>query len=454
MAVNFDANATTHAHAVGVTTVDLTTLTVGGFSNRALVAQAGFDNTGITSVTVTWDPSGTNQSCTLIKSDNTSGGSARAELWGLVAPTSGKKVLRASWTGSAEIALNAVAWTGVNQTGGVTSFPNAASAKGTSTTPSVTVTSAVGNATMESSASNLVSYSAPSKTQTHNETTGSNIAAAGSRAFGAASNTHSWTLPSTTWVSVGTDIAAATIGGAFSVLASTGGTIGTAASTWSMLSSQMQLTAGGALIVGFGLGSSAVTITNVTDNVGNAFSLAVARGTPKPSSCGAEIWYANGITAGTTRISVTLSGNSSGSMGILHVTGMSTNTPLDLTGSSASAAVSSNHGASEITPTTANSLVVSYGYMSQTTGGAIVSLGGMSPWVSTNSLGAPKTHAMFLIQGAASTVSGSWRTSSLVNHAAVVAAFNDTNAIGGGGGGGVVWLPIMMMTGIQDCADI
>jgi len=211
MAVALDANATTDVTGGGVSTLDLTTLTVGSGSNRALVAQVTFNVKTVSAITVKWDPASTNQTVALIKTANGTGSDGRADLYGLVAPTSGNKTLRVSWTTASDIVMNAVAWTGVDQTGGVTSFPNSTSATGTSVTPSVTITSAVGNATMDCSANPLNTYSAPSKTQTFADFNG-NVVSAGSRAAGAASNVHSWTITSAAWVSVGTDILAAGAG--------------------------------------------------------------------------------------------------------------------------------------------------------------------------------------------------------------------------------------------------
>lgn len=207
MAVALDSNATTDITGSGVTTLDLTTLTVGSGSNRALVAQVAFNLKTVSAVTVTWDPATTNQTVAQIVTANGTGTDGRADLYGLVAPTSGAKTLRVSWTSSSDVVLNAVAWTGVDQTGGVTSFPHSTSATGTSVTPSVTITSAVNNATMDCSANPASGlYASPSKTQTFSDFNG-NVVAGGSRAAGAASNTHSWTITSQPWVSVGTDIA-------------------------------------------------------------------------------------------------------------------------------------------------------------------------------------------------------------------------------------------------------
>jgi hypothetical protein len=213
MAVAPDANATASVTANGVTAINSSNLTVGAGSNRALVVQFAVQVQGITAVTCVWDTAGTNQSCTLIKTDNATITTGRADLFGLVAPTSGALNVRVSWTtASGEVYLNHSSYTGVDQTGGVTSFPHAVSAKGTAS-PTVTITSAVGNYTVAAGASNT-NWSAPTKTQLFINNTGGTTVAAGSQATGAATVVHAFTS-SGSWVLVGTDLLAS--GGAAAV---------------------------------------------------------------------------------------------------------------------------------------------------------------------------------------------------------------------------------------------
>lgn len=221
-AVAFDANSTadcTGNAVLGTTGLTCSNLTVGSGSNRVLVVQLAFNNQSITTVAVNWDQLGTPQAMTLIKTVNTTGAAGRAELWGLVAPTSGAKQAKVTWNATnSDVTMNAVSWTGANQTGGATTFPNSTSAQGTSTTSAVTITSAVGDATMDSTvlANGAANFSAPTQTQTYLDNTPANISGAGSRAAGAATVTHQWTLSaSVTWANAGTDIAAA--GGAVAV---------------------------------------------------------------------------------------------------------------------------------------------------------------------------------------------------------------------------------------------
>lgn len=208
-AVALDAAGTSASASTVLSPFDFTGVTVGAGANRALVAQINFSLETVGSVTVTWDQGGTNQAMGQIVCANGAGAVGRSCLYGLVAPTSGNKTLRVTWTGTTDIIVDAVAWTGVDQTGGTTSFAHSTSATGNSVAPSVTVTSASGNATMECSTTDLGNYSASTQTQVYIDNTPTSISGAGSRATGAATVTHGWTLNlAGNWVSVGVDIVA------------------------------------------------------------------------------------------------------------------------------------------------------------------------------------------------------------------------------------------------------
>ena len=212
---------------------------------------------------------------------------------------------------------------------------------------------------------------------------------------------------------------------AIAFINSTGRTIGTAASTWS-IPTHSSREGGAALFVGLGLASSAVTITGVTDNSGNAYALAMRRGTAKPAA-GAELWYATNCSSASTRVSITLSGASSGSLGLGQFRGVSTANALLETGSSAITANSTSHGASQITPSEANTLVLSFARLTASSVGSVTNLGGMTTWLSSGQ--AVRCHGMYIIQGAASTCTGSFTTSSNAMHASVIASFSDTRAV-------------------------
>ena len=167
-------------------------------ANYALVVQLTITYTTaspISAIGVTWNSVG----MTLIQSATVTGvgpGGVRtlySSLWGLTAPASGNKTAAASWTGSAiESFLEPVSFTGVNQTGGTTSFPNAVSGSAASGNPSVSVTSKTGDIVIDDAATDF-SYSSGSGTNTYNDN-GSYDNGMGQYAAGAASVTMSYVL--------------------------------------------------------------------------------------------------------------------------------------------------------------------------------------------------------------------------------------------------------------------
>lgn len=214
MAVAFDANASAVVTGVGVTSVTTSNLTVGAGANRALVTQLVLSLKTAASVTVNWDNAGTPQAQTLIVSANGTGTVARAELWGLVNPISGAKAARATWTGASDVYINPTSFTGVDQTGGATSFPHSTSATGTlsGSTPiaySAAITSAVGNFTVGATSLDIGSLSLTTQTSNFLNNTLA-VDGASSRATGAASVSHGWSGDTVGghWVIVGTDILA------------------------------------------------------------------------------------------------------------------------------------------------------------------------------------------------------------------------------------------------------
>lgn len=155
---------------------------------------------------MTWD---TTQSVLAITNATATNGTVQvAQCWGLVNPNTGAKALVTSWSTARDIVVNGTSYTGVDQTGGVTSFPNGAGATGSSVTASVTVTSAVGNA-VQAAHTLGNTCSAVNNTQLFRDNNPANISGAGNRAAGAASVAMTATLTSSNWASAGTDILAA-----------------------------------------------------------------------------------------------------------------------------------------------------------------------------------------------------------------------------------------------------
>jgi hypothetical protein len=117
--------------------VGYTGLTVGAGSHRALILTLNFDGAEPTGVSVTWNGTAMTQIVA-----GGSGGNRDSQLWGLINPASGANTFAISWTGGGKVFAAAISFTGVDQTGGATSFPNSTSGTGVAT---LSVTSAVGN---------------------------------------------------------------------------------------------------------------------------------------------------------------------------------------------------------------------------------------------------------------------------------------------------------------------
>lgn len=210
MAVTLDTQGTSAFNAAFVSTVTCTN-TVGSGSNRALIVQLCLDRTMVAgNVGVVWDPAGANQALTLITTAEYDAAHGQIELWGLVNPTTGAaKNITASWSSTTcPAVIQSVSYTGVNQTGGTTSFVPATPASGTGTA-SIVITSATGNATLDVSTSDAADLTSPTQTQTlHDSTNMTYCYFAGSKADGAATVTHQWTH-SGAWASVGCNVVAA-----------------------------------------------------------------------------------------------------------------------------------------------------------------------------------------------------------------------------------------------------
>lgn len=218
--------------------------------------------------------------------------------------------------------------------------------------------------------------------------------------------------------------------GGITFVNSTALTIATAASTWSIPTHSSRV-GGAAFLVGLCPASSAVTVSTVTDNIGNTYTLAARAESPKPAA-GAELWYATNISSASTRVSVTLSGLSSGSLAIGQWNGVSTGNAKGSTGSSAITANSTVHTVVQITPSATGCLVVCLYRTHASTVVPVTMDDSQSTWVSTAM--AARMIGGYKIQTAASTYTGQWRTAAAtstggVQHAAVIASFFDTASV-------------------------
>lgn len=202
--VTVDQRPATSTQANAATTLNFTGLTVAG-ANRCLVAAAMYSATPVTS-TVTWN--GTSVPIIGSISSNAAAAGTWCAIFGLTAPATGNQTLTVTNGAGVDTILYAMSFNGCDQTGGTTTFSAPAAATGSSTAPSMTITSATSNWTFAALAEGSGTPSAPTKTQDYINTTPNNVNGAGSDATGAATVAHAWTLtPTSTWTMCGTSIA-------------------------------------------------------------------------------------------------------------------------------------------------------------------------------------------------------------------------------------------------------
>ncbi len=191
-AVAVDAvNSTTVANA----STGTVTLTVGSGANRLLIVGVSDNNKRtISSVTVN-----TTLTMTSIGSQ-TDGATTKIQMFSLINPPAGLNTVQVTWSGGGvNGVIGAISFTGVNQTTPLGTF---ASATGTSTAPSVNVTSAAGEIVVDTvvGAGGTLTVD-PSQTQRWNLT--STVRGGGSTEAGAATVTMSWTLSASNSWSIG-----------------------------------------------------------------------------------------------------------------------------------------------------------------------------------------------------------------------------------------------------------
>jgi len=172
-------------------TVDVTH-TVSGSDRLMLVGISTLNDSTVSSVV--WDPSGANQSASLVTGCNRL--SANGEMWmyQLVAPATGTHTLRVTFTTSESAVVGVTSFTGVDQT---TPLGTCVVANGDPGPASVTVSSAAGELVFDTVASdeNVTAYAG--QTVLWDVTTPANGGA--STKPGAASVTMQWSAGSTGW---------------------------------------------------------------------------------------------------------------------------------------------------------------------------------------------------------------------------------------------------------------
>ena len=138
--VTLDAYIATPGSGSATALIANNNLTIGSHPNLVLVCALTFTNQSISGLTVQWDYLGTPQSLSQICAINSGTSTFRAELWGMVNPTVGNKQIRAIWTGSSGVSIQAMSFYNASQVGGATTFPNSATNAGhvSGTTLSIT----------------------------------------------------------------------------------------------------------------------------------------------------------------------------------------------------------------------------------------------------------------------------------------------------------------------------
>lgn len=214
--VTFDADTSTYTNGTG-TTVTITNLTIGSGSNRALVLGLQFEASAIPSgLTATWN--GTSLTAITGTNSGSHGGcSCALVMFGLVAPASGNHSLVISWTGSNSIHAFAVSFTGVDQTGGATSFPGGTSVvEDTATASPITgpVSSASGDIVVAAGMQDCQPWGAISGTTIATDLSGPDFGSAANYSPGAATVSPTFAFTGTcVFGFVGTDVKAASGGG-------------------------------------------------------------------------------------------------------------------------------------------------------------------------------------------------------------------------------------------------
>src|SRR6266576_4297941 len=217
MAVAFDAKGTASQHnTVSVTSFTYTGLTVGPLNNTVLAVTLAF-GANVSAVSAHWDSAGTNQAMTQIVTANATTNNAYVFIAGLIAPTTGNKTLSVSWTTSSDYCVDAVSFTGADQSAIGTTFKNTTSTAVTaSSTPSqlpITITSPTNDMAIAAWASSPVAWDATGITGTNIFVDTTAVSAAADYISGSGT-TVSPSIRATDitsggqWVAVGCDIAA------------------------------------------------------------------------------------------------------------------------------------------------------------------------------------------------------------------------------------------------------
>jgi hypothetical protein len=188
----------------------------------------------------------------------------------------------------------------------------------------------------------------------------------------------------------------------------------------SSLTLPLTATKTGSLIV-LGIGRDRRTITSISDNAPGGSNNYVRAGVGTQSDCagneiGAEIWYAKNVKSGTTSVTVSFSGSAPAQIWGLELSKMDLTAPLDESNSTNNGGLSTSLNAATVTPSVADSVVVSTGVCCST----ITSLKSGSPFTGMPVLAGNST--AYLLANKLGTYGASWNTDNCVS-ASTTAAF-------------------------------
>ena len=185
--IAFDAASLTTTGSKGTSHTWSHTVGAAGTNRILIVGTSAESAVAVTNVTYA------GQSLTLLGGQSTPGSVTRTELWYILAPATGTNNIVVNLGANKKLAAGAASWTGVHQTA---TFGTAVFASGTSTSPTVDLTSASGEVVVDA----MANKSSTSRTEGANQTlhwsgnSGGKPSSAGSSESGAATVTMSWTL--------------------------------------------------------------------------------------------------------------------------------------------------------------------------------------------------------------------------------------------------------------------
>jgi hypothetical protein len=143
-------------HGSGLITIASGTVVVAAAdANRCLILGVAHSNVAVTAPTCIFDAAGANQAMTLLGSQVNSSNTSLVQLWGLLAPatSAASKSCTLAWTGSSSVNVAGAYFTGVDQ-GSLAASVVFSSAAATGTGPTLTFSTAAGNADYSIAAGN------------------------------------------------------------------------------------------------------------------------------------------------------------------------------------------------------------------------------------------------------------------------------------------------------------